>query len=63
MRVEHTRLELLDGKLATLAMTAHGFVYAAISARTDEADDLVSIDYSDFALVSHTRAGASIRRV
>ncbi len=63
MRVENTRLELLDSKLATLAMTAHGFVHAAIGARTDEADDLVSIDHSDFALVSHTRASASIRRV
>lgn len=58
--VGNTRLELLDGKFAGLAITAHGFVNATICARTDEADNFVSIDHSDLALVSDACGRTSI---
>jgi hypothetical protein len=45
-------LKLFDGKLASLAMTANGFVNSAICTAADESNDLVAVDDSDFTLIA-----------
>lgn len=44
-------LELLDGKLAGLALAAKGLVDAAISSGANESDDFVSLDNPDLGLI------------
>lgn len=55
--------ELFDGKLAGLTMTADCFVNSAIGPRADEADDLVAVDDTNFALVADVWTDSSITRV
>lgn len=58
-----TRFELLNGKLARLAMTANGLVDSSIGTTADEADNLVAVNDPNFALISHVWPNSSIRRV
>jgi hypothetical protein len=44
-------------------MTANCFVNASISSRADEADDLVAIDDSNFALVADIWTDPTITRI
>jgi hypothetical protein len=52
----HTGLEFLDGEFSSLAMSAYGLVNSSICSTADETDDLVAVNNSDLALVSHIRA-------
>ena len=45
-------LKLLDGKLASLAMTANGLVNSAIGTAADESNDLVAVNDADFTLIA-----------
>jgi hypothetical protein len=58
-----TRLEFLDGKLATLATSADGFVNASISATTDETNNLIPINHANFALITNIGTDAPISRI
>ena len=44
-------LELLDRKFSWLTMTTYSLVDSSISTTTNKADDLVSVDDSNFALI------------
>ena len=46
------RLKFLDGKLASLAVTANGFVNSAIRATANEPNDLVAVDDPNFTLIT-----------